>query len=288
MNLMHRHSGAVSHPAVISLALAALLVLVAVWLSTGLLASDRWPIQWLQVDGQFQRISAEQVRSQVLSDAGTGFFAVDLKAVKQAAEALPWVATAEVRKQWPDTIHIRILEHRPVARWGDAAMVSDRGQRFDVPGAGRLQGLPMLDAPDKQFETTIEHWQSFREQLQGIGADVDTVALSERGAWDLRLNNGIRVRLGRDQVQARLNRLVAAYPILRAEADARLPEVIDLRYSNGFSVKWPPEAPESQPATPPGSPSENPAPQPEGLQADRSTARAMLLAFRNPDTEINS
>ena len=288
MNPMHRHSGAVSHPAVISLALAALLVLVAVWLSTGLLASDRWPIQWLQVDGQFQRISAEQVRSQVLSDAGTGFFAVDLKAVKQAAEALPWVATAEVRKQWPDTIHIRILEHRPVARWGDAAMVSDRGQRFDVPGAGRLQGLPMLDAPDKQFETTIEHWQSFREQLQRIGADVDTVALSERGAWDLRLNNGIRVRLGRDQVQARLNRLVAAYPILRAEADARLPEVIDLRYSNGFSVKWPPEAPESQPATPPGSPSENPALQPEGLQADRSTARAMLLAIRNPDTGINS
>ena len=256
MRTVRIQTGSISTPAVISLALAALLVLVAVWLSNGLLASDRWPIQWLQVDGQFQRISPEQVRSQVVSEAGTGFFAVDLRAVKASAEALPWVATAEVRKQWPDTIHVRVLEHRPVARWGTSAMVSDRGHRFEVPGAGRLQGLPMLQAPDSQFALAIEQWQAFREQLQKIGADVDTLNLSERGAWDLRLNNGIHVRLGRDQVESRLARLVAAFPKLQAEAGERLPETIDLRYSNGFAVQW------SEPTTPERRGNELPPPEP--------------------------
>jgi cell division protein FtsQ len=63
------------------------------------------------------------------------------------------------------------------------------------------------------------------------------VELDARGAWQLTLGNGITVRLGRQDVPARLERFIAvASPVVAA----RVAEVtyVDLRYSNGFSVGW--------------------------------------------------
>ena len=63
------------------------------------------------------------------------------------------------------------------------------------------------------------------------------IQLDARGAWELTLGNGARVRLGRQDVDARLERFISiASPVVAARATEV--NYVDLRYSNGFSIGW--------------------------------------------------
>src|SRR5690606_31030083 len=67
-----------SHGIWLVLALFALAVGGTTWVSTGIVASERWPIRWLEVNGSFQRVSAEQLRSSLAPLVSASFFTVDL------------------------------------------------------------------------------------------------------------------------------------------------------------------------------------------------------------------
>ena len=55
------------------------------WVSMGIVTSERWPIRWLEVNGAFQRVSAEQLRANLTSRVGANFFTVDLQGLQEAA-----------------------------------------------------------------------------------------------------------------------------------------------------------------------------------------------------------
>ena len=73
------------------------------------------------------------------------------------------------------------------------------------------------------------------------------VALSSRGGWRLELASGTVVELGRDDAQRRLKRFLDVWPRL-AGTHASAPAYIDLRYENGFAMRWPEPAPATNPA----------------------------------------
>ena len=219
-----------------SLVLIGIVALSALWLRSGLIGSEQWPIQWLDVEGELQRTSASQVRAAAAGPAANGFFAVDLARIRNDVEALPWVARAEVRRQWPDAIHIRIVEHRPVARWNDSSLFSDRGEVFEASGSDGMQGLARLSGPDHRRGEVLENWLRMRHQLEAIGLDIDSLQLDERGAWALKLTNGIEVVLGRQMLDQRLARFIGVFEQLTG-AEKR-PYRVDMRYTNGLAVRW--------------------------------------------------
>ncbi len=214
--------------------LAGMIVLLGIWLSHGILGTEKWPIRWLELDGSFERVNAEQVRSMLAPAIDTGFFAVDLVEVRTAAGQVPWVADVQARKVWPDTVQVRILEHRPVAHWRDDQMISASGQPFRINGP-RIQGLPELRGPEQRVEAVVAMWQTMNEQLAPLGADITQLELQQRGAWVAQLSNGVTLFLGRESVLARLQRFVVSWPGL-AQHNGNKPVSIDLRYTNGFAV----------------------------------------------------
>lgn len=219
-----------------SLVLFGIVALGALWLRSGVIGADQWPIQWLDVEGELQRTSGSQVRAAAAGPASRGFFAVDLARIRTDVEDLPWVARAEVRRQWPDAIHIRIVEHRPVARWNESSLFSDRGEVFEVSGSDGMQGLARLSGPENRRAEVLETWQHMRAELGEIGLDIDTLRLDERGAWTLGLTNGTEVVLGRELLDQRLTRFIGVYEEL-AGAEQR-PRRVDMRYTNGLAVRW--------------------------------------------------
>lgn len=236
MRVARNHHGAAL--TVLLLALALVGVLTAAMLFSGsALLPDSWQMRWVQVDGNFRRVSAEQVRAAVASRAQGGFFQVDPEAVQQAAERLPWVARAVVRKSWPDTIRVRVLEHEPMAHWGTEALINTEGERFRVPEGGAIQGLPVLEGPDSSVETVVERYLELRRMLEGRGLDVRRLSLDARGDWRSTLSHGIQVALGSQDVSERLERFAGVYGEHFA-ARARELEHVDLRYTNGFAVQW--------------------------------------------------
>lgn len=64
-----------------------------------------------------------------------------------------------------------------------------------------------------------------------------SLALSERFAWQLWLDNGIRLNLGREDKAQRVQRFIDVYPRLEKPEGAQV-DAIDLRYDTGLAVSW--------------------------------------------------
>ena len=215
----------------------ALVALPVVAVVEGWMGGEHWPLRTLRVQGTLERVDRAQLQAAVLPHARRGFFAVDLGAVQDAVDALPWVERAEVRKHWPDVLEVRIVEHRPFARWGTARLLSEHGRLFPI---GRLQvpaGLPLLDGPEGRVPEVVALYNQAREQLAGAGG-VLGVAIDPRGSWSITLADGTRVVLGRDDPGARLARFAPLLAQLAAQNPQRRLVRADLRYTTGFALTW--------------------------------------------------
>jgi cell division protein FtsQ len=221
---------------VVILFLATLAVIA--WVSMGIFTSERWPIRWLEINGAFQRVSAEQLRANLSSEIGSSFFTVDLQDLHAAAARISWVSTVKVQKQWPDTIRVTVQEYAPVAHWNRGQLVASNGELFAVPEADEIQGMPWLEGPEARLEEVLQTWVGLDELLMPLGLEITHISLDGRGAWSLRLDNGTQVQLGRDSTVERLQRLLASWERLMQEREDP-PADVDLRYTNGFAVAWP-------------------------------------------------
>lgn len=233
---------------IVSLRLAAwiiaivLVALPVVGVLEGWFASDRWPVRELRLHATFSHVSAAELRAAVTPELGAGFFAIDLGKVRDAVAALPWVGQVEVSKHWPDALDITVTEIRPIAHWGDSALLDRDGRIFRVPDAGVVNGLPQFNAPDDRTADVMAFYRTALTDFTPYNLRVVGVDLSARGSWTLVLSNGGRVVVGNDHPDRRLARFAASLPILmRGHGDGFT--YADLRYSNGFAVRWPEPAP---------------------------------------------
>ncbi|MEO8671518.1 MAG: cell division protein FtsQ/DivIB [Tahibacter sp.] len=226
-----------------------LVALPLVGLLNGWFAADRWPVRQLQLEAEFANVSAEQIRAAAAPAIGVGFFAVDLIGVQKSVAQLPWVERVEARKRWPDTLVLRVYEQQPYAHWGEDRLVSREGRLFAVPGAMALQGLPQLAGPDERIAEVLRFYAEVQHQTAGTGLLAIGLDLSTRGSWTVTLDGGARIVVGSEDVSARLQRFLHLYSRVAATRAGSF-NYVDLRYSNGFAMKWP-TAPPTAPPLPP-------------------------------------
>lgn len=241
-----------------------LVALPIVGVLNGWFASERWPVDRLAVRAEFNHVSAEQIRAAAQPQLGAGFFAIDLDQIRAAVAKLPWVERVEARKRWPDAVDLVVYEQQPYARWGEERLVNRHGRIFTVAGAGDLQGLPRLAGPDERLADVLQFHADCLKEFSGSGLAVAAVALSPRGGWKLELASGAVVEIGREDAKRRLQRFLDVWPRL-AGAKPVPPSYIDLRYENGFAVRWPepsPPAGAGEPGTGSGPQSAPVTPQP--------------------------
>lgn len=217
----------------------ALVALPIVGVLRGWFAADRWPVTQLTVQAQFRHVSAEQIRAAVVPHLGEGFFALDLASVQRAVAALPWVASAQARKHWPNTLVLRIHERQPFARWNDTRLISRQGVLFDAPGAVDTVAMPDLHGPDGRMADVISFYARTYKAFADIGLSLTGVTLTERGSWSVTTAGGAHIEIGdREQSGRRLRRFLDVYPQLMAGHTDAFTSA-DLRYANGFAVRWP-------------------------------------------------
>ena len=212
-----------------------------IWVSMGIVARDRWPIRWLEINGSFQRVSAEQLRASLSPLITSSFFTIDLQTLRDAANRNSWVSAVQVQKRWPDTVVVKVEEFVPFAHWNRGQLISSRSEAFSVPDADGIQGLPWLSGPQDQLGQVLKNWNKFNDVLVSAGLEIQQMTLDQRGSWSMVLNNGTTVHLGRDAVWKRLQRLMSGWDAL-LKGQVVPPRDVDLRYSNGFAVLWPQRA----------------------------------------------
>lgn len=198
---------------------------------------DTLPIQQVQVKGEFVYLDKQDLYTAIGDLTNAGFFNVDVRAVKVAAEDLPWVDSASVRRVWPDTLQIDIHEQIPLARWQSGGMVNRHGEVVQVETAEGLKNLPLFSGPQDTEKLLAQRYQQLSVPLKKVGLAVVMLTLSERRSWQASLNNGVQLLLGKATANVQLSRFTNAYSSVLAEKQESI-QSVDLRYTNGFAVRW--------------------------------------------------
>jgi len=233
-------------------ALAAL-VAVAAFAALLALALNR-PLKRVTVDGAFQRVPALEVERAVREHMNGGFITVNLAALRRAVETIPWVDRARVQRRWPDGLYVQVTEQVAAARWGENSLVNTRGEVFLVDARHVPPELARLSGPPGSEPQVAELYFQLYPRLLEAGLRAAALTLSDRGAWELELANGVVVRFGRRQLNERVERFLATGAPLVASRAGDI-AALDLRYSNGFAVVWrtsvtPPATRQASGATP--------------------------------------
>ena len=203
-----------------------------------------FPLRQLVVATPLDQVSRAQIEHTARSALSGNFFTVNLETARTAFERMPWVRAASLRRLWPDGIELTLEEHRAAARWtpqdGEARLVSTRGEVFM---ASTRERLPAFSGPEGSAPRVLARYREFSDDLMAIGHKPAAVHLSAREAWQIKLDDGVVLELGRDQprhpLAERLARFTTHYASVSSLVKSRLQTigVVDMRYPNGFALK---------------------------------------------------
>jgi cell division protein FtsQ len=199
-------------------------------------ALDR-PVKVISIDGSFQRVSPGQIEKAVAPFASEGFMSANLADIQRAVETLPWVDHARIARRWPNSLRVSVTEQTAAARWGESGLLNTRGELFVRAAAHVPAELPRLSGPEGSESQVAQRYLAVQGRMQEAGLRLAALRLDERGAWEMDLDSGVTVRLGRRDVDERIDRFIHTASQVISH---RLTEVnyVDMRYSNGFAIGW--------------------------------------------------
>jgi cell division protein FtsQ len=179
-------------------------------------------------------------REEILTIAGvtgrTSLLFLDATSARARLKANPWVVEATVLKLYPGRLHISIVEREAFALWqkdGKVAVISADGTVLEPYVTRRFARLPMVvgagsETKAKDFLATVDQVPSIRDQLQ-------SAILVANRRWNLKLKNGIDIKLPETGVEAALETLVRldqTKKLLTRDID-----LVDLRLSDRVTVR---------------------------------------------------
>lgn len=214
-------------------ALASVGAAAALWLAE----PDNLPLRTVRVQGAMYHVTPQEVQAAVLPYAQAGFLHIDINAVRAALEQLPWVHSVQVRRAWPDVLLVQLREQQVLARWADGGLVNPEGNVFRPLEPVAATDLPVLRGPQGTSVMVTAQFIELQRALLPLQLTISEVAMDERRAWKLVLENGLELMLGRNEHPARMERFVRAWPRILGPRSATVAR-IDLRYTNGFAVSF--------------------------------------------------
>ena len=162
--------------------------------------------------------------------------------VVDAVEALDWVRDVQVRRLWPDILHVTVSRQTLAARWGDAGelYLTTGGNVVALPPEDRdplLRRLPVLKASHASSAEAMRLNTLLDEIARTANLTLDRLEQDETGNWIATVADGVEVVLGNSSLGERFRRfLVVHQRALRSEI-ARVARV-DARYETGVAVRW--------------------------------------------------
>jgi len=198
--------------------------------------ANLFPINSLKIKSSYKFISRDQLQQILYPFMNQSFLSLSSQELAQAIRQNSWVDQVEVKKVWPDRVDIMVSERFPVAHWQDM-LLTKQGVLFQPQQAQQIQTLPYFYGPKNQQLDVLHIYQKLSKLLKGQDLYIAAIRLRENQSWDLTLTNGVKIELGKNDIETRLNRFSNFYQKLFA---AKFDQVstVDLRYSKGMAVKW--------------------------------------------------
>jgi cell division protein FtsQ len=179
-------------------------------------------------------------REEVLAIAGvtgrTSLLFLDVAEARDRLLTNPWIAEATVQKLYPDRLQIEVKEREGFALWqknGRVSVIAADGTVLESFVSRRFTGLPLVvgvgaERRAKDFLAQLDAFPELRGNMRAA------VFVGER-RWNLRLRNGVDVRLPEFDAERALAQLV------KLDRDGKLLSrditAVDLRLQDRLSVR---------------------------------------------------
>jgi cell division protein FtsQ len=126
---------------------------------------------------------------------------LDAATVRDKLKANPWISDATILKLYPGRLQIDIVERSAFALWqqgGRLSVISDDGAVLEPYMSRRFVSLPLVvgkgaDTRARDFLALLERYPQVRSQTKAA------IFVGER-RWNLRLNDGLDIRLPENDV----------------------------------------------------------------------------------------
>jgi cell division protein FtsQ len=188
-------------------------------------------------------------REEVLAIAGvtgtSSLLFLDVAVARERLKTNPWIADATVLKLYPGELQVSIAERQAFALWqkdGRISVIADDGTVLEPYIAPSLVRLPLVvgrgaETQAKAFLALLGRYPTIRDQVRA------SILVGER-RWNLRLRNGLDIRLPEADAASALDRLV------KLERETKLTTrditAIDMRLSDRVTVRLSPAAAQSR------------------------------------------
>lgn len=201
--------------------------------------TEKVPVSVLTINGEMPYTVKQDIEQAITHVDLGNFFTVDVDEIREHIADLPWVYSVSVRKQWPDELSIYVVDQSPIARWNGDFFLNHEGQAFQADSNRVKHVLPAFFGPEGSENIALENFISLNKLLDFSLLSIDELVLSERHAWQLTLNDGVLLNLGRESRVARIQRFMDIYPLIKKKAEKNQQvDYVDLRYDTGLAVGW--------------------------------------------------
>ena len=166
----------------------------------------------VSLSGQRQ-VSREEIFAAAGVTENSSLLFLDVADARAKLEAIPWIAEATVRKLYPDRLQITVTEREAFALWqqqGKVTVIAADGTVLSAKLEPRLATLPFVVGHGRRREGA--RFPRGARRIRRSATRCAPRSWSRERRWNLRLKNGIDVRLPETDVEGALERAGAARP----------------------------------------------------------------------------
>ncbi|MBN9542954.1 MAG: cell division protein FtsQ/DivIB [Alphaproteobacteria bacterium] len=162
----------------------------------------------IYIEGQVN-LKNNQVLKSLEHEIGGSIFKLSVWDIKKKLEEIDWVLSANVSREIPGAIHIRIIERTPIAIWQNNQkqyLIDDQGHIISEESMVKFASLPVVVGEGSRLTTsdlihTLKSFSSIYERTNAM------IRIADR-RWNLRLKNGPEIKLPEENIENALKTLI--------------------------------------------------------------------------------
>lgn len=213
-----------------------LLIWGGIWVFHWFADSRNFPLENVAIEAPYQHVPKKLLDEHIAPYVKKNFVTMDATRLQQELRKLPWVKNIQMRRVWPDTLLVKVIEQQPIARWGDQEVLNTEGEIFSAEASTIPTDLPQFNGPPDDAKSMLAHYRQFQTILDKEKLKIAAIHVNPRHAWEVQLEGGPLIKLGQSQHRERLGLVVKSWATLNKGRTTPL-TVVDTRYANGISTK---------------------------------------------------
>ncbi|MFZ5570583.1 MAG: cell division protein FtsQ/DivIB [Thermodesulfobacteriota bacterium] len=206
----------------------------------------------IHVEGQ-RRLFRETILSQAQIGPSDNILAINLSMARARLLSHPWIAEADIRREFPATIVIRISEHRPLAviDLGRELLMDEEGEIFkekteddpvDLPvvtGLDYAELDPVGRSKSKGLKAVVDILRVIKTHYRGIGRfPVDHIGIDRDLGLTLTMEGPVKsVFIGYEDYESKYRKIQEVIDLIRTTEQFSDIEAMDISNVNRVVIR---------------------------------------------------